>query len=304
MTWGNGNRVPSTSASGSVVTFANVPIDPPSSPYQEASYTITAEVGGSPIYVTEPVPTPVADVRDWIDENGETSGDRVKAGGLWEASAVTYDDGVATLTGEQTFTASNCSTGDLVKITFSNIVYAELSDLGVETPYGTQGAFALAEASNVTNFYVLLPQGWTPATCTDGVVANTNISYTVEMSFNYVSNTYSVVVRDGTHTGRLQVNDNPNFTTCFPKEAVYDFVFKGNGTLTAIRGEDCTGYMAKDAAGRYWVTIQQAIASGTGPFTILRATDTNAKYNGWKFDNSDGVWKLVRAAVGMFFFAF
>lgn len=267
------------------------------------SYTISATYGGNPAGTSELTTTVVADVRGWIDERAGTTG-QAAAGGSWDGT-VDYDNGVATLTGEQTFTASNCSTGDLVTITFSNIVYAELSDLTVETPSGTQGAFALAENnSNVTNFYVLLPGGWTAATCTDGVVANTNISYTVEMSFNYVSNTYSVVVRDGTHTGRLQVNDNPNFATCFRKEAVYDFVFKGNGSLTAINGVESTGYMAKDDAGNYWVTIQQAIESGnSGPFTILRAHG-DAAPSGWKFVTEGGIEKLVKAAVGMFFFAF
>ena len=299
----------SSTENGDVVTFENVQIKAPTSPYQKANYVITAKVDNSPIYVTDSVPTPIADVKDWIDERADTT-TTAEAGGSWNP-AVSYDDisKIATITGEKTFTASNCSTGDLVRITFSNIVYAEVSDLGVETPYGTQGAFALSDnGGSTTNFYVLTKPAdtyeWVAATCA-GVEANTNISYTVEMSFNYTNNTYSVAVSDAAdHSGVLRVDGLSEFAICADKTNVTDFVFKGNGTLKSITGEDCTGYMAKDAAGGYWVTIQQAIDYGTGPFTILRATDTNAKYNGWKFDNSDGVWKLVKAAVGMFFFAF
>jgi len=313
LTWNNGDRVKGTvssTGSGDIVTFADVPIDAPSSAYQSASYTITAEVGGSP-FLTENASTKIADVRGWIDERSETT-KQAAAGGSWDGD-VDYDaNGVATLTGEQTFTASNCSTGDLVTITFSNIVYAELSDLTVETPSGTQGAFALAETSdnNVvsTNFFVLTKPAdtyeWVAATCA-GVEANTNISYTVEMSFNYASNTYSVVVFDAeNHSGALTVGANAEIPICTNKTAVTDFVFKGNGTLSSIKGVESTGYMAKDAAGNYWATIQQAIGNGTAPFTILYDTDFNAKYDGWKFDNSDGVWKLMKLAKGLFFMAY
>ena len=192
LAWDNGDRVKGT-VDGGVVTFENVPIAEPSTAYQEASYTITAEVGESP-FIAKNESTRIFDVRDWINENADTT-TKPDAGGSWDGS-VAYDENTrnATITGVKTFAASNCSTGDLVKITFSNIVYAEVSDLTVETPSGTQGAFALAE-TNIndtvqTNFVVLTPQsGWTAATSPAGVVANTNIAYTVEMSFNYTNNT-------------------------------------------------------------------------------------------------------------------
>ena len=309
LNWGGNPYDMTFTHDGNTYTLsAQIPF--PTTGRESATYTISATYGGNPAGTSESTTTVVADVRGWIDERSETT-KLAAAGGSWDGD-VDYDDGVATLTGEQTFTASNCSTGDLVTITFSNIVYAELSDLTVETPSGTQGAFALAETSdnNVvsTNFFVLTKPAdtyeWVAATCA-GVEANTNISYTVEMSFNYASNTYSVVVFDAeNHSGALTVGANAEIPICTNKTAVTDFVFKGNGTLSSIKGVESTGYMAKDAAGNYWATIQQAIGNGTAPFTILYDTDFNAKYDGWKFDNSDGVWKLMKLAKGLFFMAY
>ena len=62
--------------------------------------------------------------------------------------------------------------------------------------------------------------------------------------------------------------------------------------------------MAKDDT-RWYVTVQQAITSGnSGPFTILRDTDTTAKFNGWEFVIEDGVTKLKKLAKGLFFMAY
>ena len=125
------------------------------------------------------------------------------------------------------------------------------------------------------------------------------------MSFNYTNNTYSVTVNDGTHVGSLQVGGLSEFEICADnKTFVTDFVFKGSGTLRGIKGEEYTGYMAKDDTSWY-LTIQQAIGSGnSGPFTILRDTDTTAEFNGWKFVIEDGVTKLKKLAKGLFFMAY
>ena len=314
LTWNNGDRVKGTvtgdSGSGYVVTFADVPIVAPSSAYQSADYAITAEVGGSP-FLTANASTKIADAKGWIDERAATTGKPAEAGGSWIPATVTYTNDIATITGVKTFTASNCSTGDLVKITFSNIVYAEVSDLTVETPPDTQGAFALAETniSNAvqTNFCVLTKQGdtyvWNAANCSGDVVVNTNIAYTVEMSFNYTNNTYSVSVSDGPHTGNLQVGEETEFAICdTEKTSVTAFTFKGNGTLQGIKGEEYAGYMAK--AGTSWyVTIQQAIDSGnSGPFTILRPTGPAPE--DWEFIFEDGMRKLKKIAKGLFFMAY
>ena len=277
---------------GGTVTF-NVPIAAPSAAYESVNYTITAKVGNTQIASTENILAKIADVRQWVTEDSANQ----HTTGSWSNS----------------FTANNCSTGDLVTITFENITYAELGDLTVETPAGTQGAFALAE-TNIsdtvsTNFWVLTKPGedyvWRRATCS-GVAARLNVAYTVVMAFDYAAKKYSVSVSDGTSTGDLVFADTSTkaFDICVDKKAVTDFVFKGNGTLTAIKGVGSTGYMAKDADGNYWVTILRAIDNGTAPFTILRDTDFNAKYDGWKFDNSDGVWKLMKLAKGLFFMAY
>ena len=249
----------------------------------------------------------VADENEWVNENANTTR-QTAAGGNW-SNEVTYAESVADIS-DNTFTAVSETTGDQVKITFKDLTYAELSDLSVATPEGTQGAFALAE-TNInnqvsTNFCVLAMENnaytWKAATCT-GVAINTNIEYTVVMAFNYVNNTYSVSVSDGTNTGDLSVNSSSAFPLCVSKASVKDFVFKGSGKLEAIKGVDSLGYMAKDGAGHWYATIDAATQSGGREFIVLRDTDPAAPA-GWKFVAKDGITKLVKVAKGMFFMAY
>ena len=306
LTWGNDTS--KGVVQNGVVTFRNVPIDAPGSAYQEENYKITAKIGDSPIYETDGLTTKIADVSGWIDEREGTTG-TASAGGTW-TNQVTYASSVAAITDENKFVAGNCSTGDLVTITFKDIRYAELSDIAVETPDGTQGAFALAETninSTVsTNFMILAKPDngayvWKPAVWTAGT-PGINIDYTVEMSFDYVANKYSVFVSDGTKSGYIRCDSETKFDICVNKANVSDFVFKGTGTLAAIKGVESRGYTAKDKDGSNWyVTLEKAISQGRGPFVVLR--ETGAAPSGWKFVTKNGVKMLVKAG-GMFFFAF
>ena len=300
----NGSAVQATVTRDGTTLTITAPIDAPSAGREAATYDI--KVNGSTSGTQN---TTVADNRNWIIEDSTHTGPT--GTGTWEPGIV-YDEGipaVATVS-DNTYTASNCSTGDLVTITFENLVYTEFSDLSVETPTGTQGAFALAE-TNIndqvsTNFCVLVMENenytWKAATCT-GVEANTNIAYTVVMTFDYVAKKYSVVVSDGTTTNNLTVSDQTQFDLCVTKAAVTDFVFKGSGTMSGIKGVDSTGYMAKDTLGNWFATIQAAILSGGKEFIILRPTGPAP--DGWTFKTEDGITKLIKkVAKGLFFMAF
>ena len=299
----NGTPVQATVTRDGTTLTITAPIDAPSTGREPATYDI--KVNGSTSGTQN---TTVADNRNWIIEDSTHTG--ATGTGTWE-TGIDYEGIPAAATvSDNTYTANSCSTGDLVTITFENLRYTEFSDLSVETPAGTQGAFALAEtninAQASTNFCVLVMENenytWMAADCT-GVEANTNIAYTVVMTFDYVAKKYSVVVSDGTTTNNLTVGGQSQFDLCVTKAAVTDFVFKGSGTMSGITGVDSTGYMAKDTLGNWFATIQAAILSGGKEFIILRPTGPAP--DGWTFKTEDGITKLIKkVAKGLFFMAF
>ena len=297
LTW-NGSQVSSAVASvvGNKLTIT-APIDAPSTGRAPATFSI--DVNGT---TGESQNTVVADYRNWVTENSTNQ----HTTGVWEAGDITYNENVATVA-DNTYTANSCTTGDLVTITFENLVYTELSDLSVTPPdNGVQGAFALAETninnSVSTNFMILAGSldnyYWRPTVC-DDYDATTNVPYTVVMTFDYVNTNYTVTVNGSA----LKIDNNDKFPLCVVKSEVTDFVFKGSGTMSGIKGVDSLGYMAKDSAGHWYATIDAATKSGGSEFTVLRDTDPAAPA-GWKFDTVDGIKKLVKAAKGVFFMVY
>ena len=295
--------------SGSSYTLsAQIPF--PANGRESVNYTISAEINDTPAGTSDATATVVADNRNWIIEDSTHQ----ESTGNWEPDVV-YDEGTpaAATVSDNIYTASNCSTGDLVTITFENLVYTEFSDLSVETPLGTQGAFALAE-TNIndqvsTNFCVLVMENnnytWKPATCT-GVEANTNIAYTVVMTFDYVTNKYSVAVSDGTTTNNLTVSEQTQFNLCTAGTSVSALEFKGSGKMTGIKGVESIGYMATDGLGHWLAKIEDVLlnSSGNGPFIILRDTGVEAP-SGWEYVKEGDITKLIKkVAKGLFFMAY
>ena len=293
LTW-NGSTVGTFTRDGNTITIT-APIGFPSKGRESVEYVINVN-GNAATNQT----TVVADDRDWVTENKDSQ----HTTGTWSAGNVTYDENDVATVADNTYTANSCTSGDLVTITFENLVYTELSDLQVTPPTGgVQGAFALAEnnEATATNFYVLAGANngyaWNATTCeTAAAVGGT---YTVVMTFDYVSTNYSVTVNGNA----LKINNNDKFPLCVVKSEVTDFVFKGSGTMTGIKGVDSLGYMAKDSAGHWYATIDEATKSGGGEFTVLRDTDPAAPA-GWKFVTEDGITKLIKAAKGVFFMVY
>jgi len=295
LTWG-GSSAGTFTRDGNTITIT-APID--SQVRESVGYVIN--VNGN---VATNQTVVVADNRDWIIED---SGNKNRTG-TW--NPITYDDTVATVSDTSTYEASSCTTGDLVTITFENLVYTELSDLSVPTPSGTQGAFALAE-TNInetvsTNFMILAkpvadgPYVWMKAEWAGGT-PSMNASYTVEMVFNYTNNTYSVKVNGGS----LSVNLETEFQICVTSTKVSALEFRGSGTLTGIKGVDTIGYMAKGNNGGWYKTIDDALNSGyNGPFTILYPTGVTSA-PGWTFETVDGVTTFFKNLVkGVFFMVY
>ena len=293
LTWNGASVDAVASVSGDTLTII-APINPPAAGRAPVTYAIN--VNGA---AGEQQQTVVADTRAWVTEDAGN----YERTGTW-SNDFEYVETVATIA-DNTYTANSCTSGDLVTITFENLVYTELSDLQVETPGGTQGAFALADDNGTTSFYILTKPNdyvWARAAWAVGT-PSTNVAYTVEMAFNYTNNTYSVKVSDGTNSGPLSVNSVTEFDICVESTKVTDFVFKGSGTMTGIKGVDSLGYMAKDSAGNWYETIAAATGSSGREFTVLRPTGPAP--SGWSLVTKDGITKLIKnVAKGLFFMAY
>ena len=293
------------SVSGTTVTFSNVATGHASA-YDSVSYTITATDGEAAVPVTSggSGSAVVADSDKWVDENSGTTR-TAAAGGSW-ATEVAYDNDVAVVS-DNTFTAVNCSTGDLVTVTIENVVYEALSDLDVSAVAAdSQGAFCLGavEANDVvtTNFMILAKEDsafvWKPAAWSGTPALNTE--YDVEFSFDYAHGKYSVKI-NGT---ALSVNNATAFDLCTSKTEVKAVDFKGGGKLSSILGVESTGYMVKDSAGNWYATIADAIAAydaANGPYFVLHAGTPPA---GWKIVTADGVSILKKDVSGVMILAY
>ena len=297
----NGSPVQATVTPGEGTITITAPIAAPLSGTERASATYTISVVNGEGSSGEQT-TLVADSRkEWVVEDST----HPESTGYWEPD-VDYAGTVATVEDNTTYTANSCSSGDLVTITFENLRYAEFSDLSVATPDGTQGAFALAE-TNIndqasTNFCVLAKEGenyiWVAADCS--IAATTNVAYTVVMTFDYAINKYSVKVNGSD----LTVGGQSQFDLCDTKSSVTDFVFKGSGTMTGIKGVDSTSFMAKDGLGNWYTTIAAALATDGKEFIILRDTGVEAP-SGWEYVKEGDITKLIKKlAKGLFFMAY
>lgn len=299
----NGKTVQANVTPGEGTITITAPIDalPAGAANTRASATYTISVVNGEGSSGEQT-TLVADSRkEWVVEDST----HPESTGYWEPDVV-YAGTVATVEDNTTYTANSCSTGDLVTITFENLRYAEFSDLSVATPGGTQGAFALAE-TNInnqvsTNFCVLAKEGenyiWVAADCS--IAATTNVDYTVVMTFDYAIKKYSVKVNGNP----LTVSGESQFNLCDTKSSVTDFVFKGSGTMSGIKGVDSTCFMAKDGLGHWYTTIAAALATDGKEFIILRDTGVEAP-SGWEYVKEGDITKLIKKlAKGLFFMAY
>ena len=298
------NNATVTPGEGTITITA--PIAAPLSGTERASATYTISVVNGEGSSGEKT-TIVADSRkEWVVEDSTHQ----ESTGNWDTD-IAYDGTPAIATVEDnTYTANSCSTGDLVTITFENLRYAEFSDLSVATPDGTQGAFALAETNindqATTKFCVLMMENenyaWKAADCS--IAATTNVDYTVVMTFDYASNKYSVKVSNGANEGDLTVGGQSQFDLCVTKSSVTDFVFKGSGRMTGIKGVDSTCFMAKDGLGHWYTTIAAALATDGKEFIILRDTGVEAP-SGWEYVKEGDITKLIKkVAKGLFFMAY
>lgn len=267
-----------------IVTFSGVDVSGLNlSRYGDVSVEVTASSGGSQAATSGSKNVMFADEQDWVDENYETT-TTAAAGGSWQ-TAVSYDGEThKAAVVDNRFSATNCSTGDVVTVTIKDVVYTMLSDT-TEVDADAQGSIALGGTESAPTFMVLTKSGnevqWSEA---EGVAPAFNTAYTIVFTFDYNNSTYSITVNGtaltvgGSATYDIVKTDN---------KYVKDIDFLGAGSIKAIEGVQYDAMMAVDQDGVRYATVQEAVSANAGKkgATVTLLHDTaNTSFTGWKYD--------------------
>ena len=285
-----------------VVTFSDVNVSGLNlSRYGDVAVEVTASAGGSQAATSGPKNVMFADTIGWVKENYETT-TTAAAGGAWQ-TAVTYDSEThKAAVVDNRFSATNCTTGDVVTVTIDDVVYTGLSDLA-SADTDAQGAVAVGGNEDAPKFMLLTKKndtvGWYEAA---GVapVLETGV-YDIVMTFDYNSNTYKVTV-NGTP---LTVDDVAAVPLAKAQTSVKNIDFLGAGSLAAINGVQYEGKMAIDQNGRKYATVAEALeanASVKGAVIKLLHGSATTSAEGWNFDSDTKTF--VKKVIGLIFLAF
>ena len=285
-----------------VVTFSDVNVSGLNlSRYGDVAVEVTASAGGSQAATSGSKNVMFADTIDWVNENYETT-TTAAAGGAWQ-TAVTYDATThKAAVVDNKFSATNCTTGDVVTVTIDDVVYTGLSDL-TSADTDAQGAVAVGGTEAAPKFMLLTKKndtvGWYEAAGVTPVL-ETGV-YDIVMTFDYISNTYKVTV-NGTP---LTVGDVAAVPLAKAQTSVKDIDFLGAGSLAAINGVQYEGKMAIDQNGRKYATVAEALeanASVKGAVIKLLHGSATTSAEGWNFDSETKTF--VKKVIGLIFLAF
>ena len=301
----NGTAIATTTAAGDAtsVTFGNANVSGLTR-YGNISYTV--EASGTSVTTASSAATTamLADAKGWIDEKKSTTGTT----GSWKtadgaAATVTYDDETerAELS-DNKFSATNCSTGDVVTVTIKDVIYTALSDTST-VDADAQGSIALGGTESERKFMVLTKSGnevqWSEAA---GVNPALNTSYTIVFTFDYNSNKYSITVNGAALTvGGSATYDIVKTTNKYVK----DIDFLGAGSIKAIEGIQYDAMMAVDQNGVRYATVAAALDANKavkGAIIKLLHGTANTNIAGWNY-NAD-TKTFIKKAVGLIFLAF
>ena len=288
-----------------VVTFSDVDVSELSiSPYGNVSVEVTASAGGSQAATSGVTTAMLADAEEgWIDEKKSTTGTT----GSWKtadgaAATVTYGDDDRVQLSDNKFSATNCSTGDVVTVTIKDVKYTALSDLAL--PEGdAQGSIALGGTDESPKFVVLTKNAdavqWSEA---EGVAPALNTAYDIVFTFVYTNNTYSITVGGTPLTvGGSKTYDIVKTTNKYVK----DIDFLGAGSIKAIEGIQYDAMMAVDQNGVRYATVDAALDANKnvkGAVIKLLHGTANTSIAGWRFD--EATMSFIKKAMGMVFLAF
>lgn len=288
-----------------VVTFSDVDVSELSiSPYGNVSVEVTATAVGSQAVTSGATTAMLADSEGWVDEKKSTTGTT----GSWKttdgaAATVTYDNETerAELS-DNKFSATNCSTGDVVTVTIKDVIYTALSDTSA-VDADAQGSVALGGTESAPKFMVLTKSGnevqWSEAA---GVDPALNTSYTIVFTFDYNNNKYSITVNGAALTVAGSATYDIVKTT---NKYVKDIDFLGAGSIKAIEGIQYDAMMAVDQNGVRYATVADALNANKGVkgaiIKLLHGT-ANTNIAGWNY-NADTM-TFIKKAVGLIFLAF
>ena len=285
-----------------VVTFSDVNVSGLNlSRYGDVSVEVTASAGGSQAATSGLKNVMFADTIGWVNENYETT-TTAAAGGAWQTD-VTYDATThKAAVVDNRFSATNCTTGDVVTVTIDDVVYATLSNLS-DSDMDAQGAIAVGGTEEAPKFVLLTKQGdtvgWYEAAGVTPVLENE--AYDIVMTFDYNSNTYTVTV-NGTP---LTVGGAAAVPLAKAQTSVKDIDFLGAGSLAAVNGVQYEGKMAIDQNGRKYATVAEALeanASVKGAVIKLLHGSATTSAEGWNFDSDTKTF--VKKVIGLIFLAF
>ncbi len=298
----NGTAIATTTAAGDAtsVTFNNANVSSLTR-YGNISYTVEASGDNVTAATSDATTAMFADTIDWVNENYETT-TTAAAGGAWK-TAVTYDATThKAAVVDNKFSATNCTTGDVVTVTIDDVVYTGLSDL-TSADTDAQGAVAVGGTEAAPKFMLLTKKndtvGWYEAAGVTPVL-ETGV-YDIVMTFDYISNTYKVTV-NGTP---LTVGDVAAVPLAKAQTSVKDIDFLGAGSLAAINGVQYEGKMAIDQNGRKYASVAEALeanASVKGAVIKLLHGSATTSAEGWNFDNETKTF--VKKVIGLIFLAF
>lgn len=298
----NGTAIATKTAAGDAtsVTFDNANVSSLTR-YGNISYTVEASGDNVTAATSDATTAMFADTIGWVKENYQTT-TTAAAGGAWQ-TAVAYDATThKAAVVDNRFSATNCTTGDVVTVTIDDVVYTGLSDL-TSADTDAQGAVAVGGTETAPKFMLLTKKndtvGWYEAAGVTPVLENG--VYDIVMTFDYISNTYTVTVNNTP----LTVDNIAAVPLAKSQTSVKDIDFLGAGSLAAINGVQYEGKMAIDQNGRKYATVAEALeanASVKGAVIKLLHGSATTSAEGWNFDNETKTF--VKKVIGLIFLAF
>lgn len=196
-----------------------------------ATYSYTIAAGGDSTGTSGDQTETACTTSSWILANSAST-----VGGTWSPSAPSYSDGVATLSGTNSFNAATNAFGTI--IVESVVKFDGNADTSLENPEGTKGGIRVGDNGGTATFQV-----WTKSNSVNSWVnvsngtlgePGENTEYTITNTIDTASQTYQVSVNGYT----LQdSSSNTSFPFAADGASVGHFTFMGSGAFKSLKGE-------------------------------------------------------------------
>ena len=258
-----------TAANGSV-TFTGVSTGH-STAYDSFAYAVSSDT----VSVTGDAASgskTIADEADWFSTGADGSTEQT-SGGSWDGT-MTWTDGKTTFDEDgNTFTATAASSASTVDVAMQ-ICFGNANDDASIDFTGAEAAVKIATENNALVFQALNDGAFVTLS---GLTPDAESTYDVVLHFDYATHTYTVTIGETT----LTYNGSAELAMSSESTGIQSVAFKGVGTLTSLVGTQAEGYVAMDAKGNRYATIEEAMAAAESdssklPLTVLH----DGTYNG------------------------